>query len=891
MPAEQKLGVRFDGTKRINDFATPDVINLLCRVVAGRYANGSQEILGGHAMKHFASLICLVVLGLPLQAQSASINDGDFVAWSSFSFVTDDPFVAGPPPNVSHGSAVPVLAGGNPGAFLQTTHTFTSGDTIWTGGIKTDYVYEPAVTGPIAAVSISADAKMFGAGASAWQLVVEQAGKRYFSFPLRAFSGDWTSVTASDLTAANFDTNPWAGNAGILPDGNRPDFGATAAPLRFGFLVGNRLPGFGTVTASHGIDNFSLSILPETLTVTPGNIVFPNKIVGTATASQIVTLRNSGTASGSIGTLTLTGPNAGDFSLFVGSCSGATLAPGGQCTFSVKFKPTATGTRLASVDIPSSLTGLRRLDLAGTGYDAVTFPLLPTTAPGTKAIVSADIRGIIDPAKPTIVMTHGLSCVGDDEDGKLWTGFGDKQAGQLLSTAVGSKVNVLQYTWKDAFKISTSNINPECAPTRAAYKEARAKVHDAGLALAQRLSLLLGPTYNKSIHFIGHSLGTAVNAYAAKSYLAGTLSVKDSQVTVLDYPNQVHRIPATPQLFGDFEEIYGFDPNFFASVLPFARTGLSLKLDNIFADTPTIAGVGSPINGLAYNHPGLKDPNDLNFRLFKEAVFGNDHSGVQQWYRWTINPNAVDTLFAVCSTLSGNLLNLDPTFDITLNPCSKGFSWSINGPKPGDFPVPNAPPVISSGSVALLLESYIERGCTIGGSAVSGFTYGLTCKEASSPFFIGQVTIPDTADYLNFDYEFKNVGDGDYAAVLIDDIPVWVIAGSSAAGGLLTSSGPIPIRGFRGPRTVVVALYGVGGRNAEITFGGFRTNGMGLLGDIDGDRDVDQNDLNIIIRDLNKPVSGSSCGPRCDLNGDGIINALDARKLTLLCTRPRCATQ
>jgi Tol biopolymer transport system component/subtilase family serine protease len=61
-----------------------------------------------------------------------------------------------------------------------------------------------------------------------------------------------------------------------------------------------------------------------------------------------------------------------------------------------------------------------------------------------------------------------------------------------------------------------------------------------------------------------------------------------------------------------------------------------------------------------------------------------------------------------------------------------------------------------------------------------------------------------------------------------------------------------------------------------------------LTGDLDGDCDVDNNDLNILLFYRNKP---SSACPGCDLDGDGMITALDARKLVLLCTRLRCATQ
>jgi len=58
-------------------------------------------------------------------------------------------------------------------------------------------------------------------------------------------------------------------------------------------------------------------------------------------------------------------------------------------------------------------------------------------------------------------------------------------------------------------------------------------------------------------------------------------------------------------------------------------------------------------------------------------------------------------------------------------------------------------------------------------------------------------------------------------------------------------------------------------------------------GDINGDCTVNVDDLNLVLAARNTPASGPG-DPR-DLDGDGTITALDARILTTLCSKPRCA--
>ena len=62
-----------------------------------------------------------------------------------------------------------------------------------------------------------------------------------------------------------------------------------------------------------------------------------------------------------------------------------------------------------------------------------------------------------------------------------------------------------------------------------------------------------------------------------------------------------------------------------------------------------------------------------------------------------------------------------------------------------------------------------------------------------------------------------------------------------------------------------------------------------LVCDIDTDTDVDRDDIFAILASRNTPASGPN-DPR-DIDGDGTITGLDARRCVRECTRPRCATR
>lgn len=69
------------------------------------------------------------------------------------------------------------------------------------------------------------------------------------------------------------------------------------------------------------------------------------------TTSRTYTIFNTGNSNLSIGTVTITGANAGDFS--VTTYPSALIAPGQSSSLSVQFSPSATGTRNATITIPN----------------------------------------------------------------------------------------------------------------------------------------------------------------------------------------------------------------------------------------------------------------------------------------------------------------------------------------------------------------------------------------------------------------------------------------------------------------------------------------------------------------------------------------------------------
>jgi len=109
--------------------------------------------------------------------------------------------------------------------------------------------------------------------------------------------------------------------------------------------------------------------LGPTATLSATSLSFGSSPVGTATASQSVTLTNSGAEALTIIRIAVTGPNASSFA-FTNSC-GTSVAAGASCTISGNFDPVTGGALAGAVAITDNAVGSpQMIALTGTGQGA-----------------------------------------------------------------------------------------------------------------------------------------------------------------------------------------------------------------------------------------------------------------------------------------------------------------------------------------------------------------------------------------------------------------------------------------------------------------------------------------------------------------------------------------
>jgi Abnormal spindle-like microcephaly-assoc'd, ASPM-SPD-2-Hydin len=127
-----------------------------------------------------------------------------------------------------------------------------------------------------------------------------------------------------------------------------------------------------TVTGGSG------NLIPA-ISLSPATLTFASTTQGSTSAAQTVTVKNTGSASASLASETLTGAGASSYLISANTC-GASLAVNATCAVSIEFKPAATGTFPASLSVADNATGSpQKVTLNGTGTPPLTVSLTPTS--------------------------------------------------------------------------------------------------------------------------------------------------------------------------------------------------------------------------------------------------------------------------------------------------------------------------------------------------------------------------------------------------------------------------------------------------------------------------------------------------------------------------------
>ncbi len=120
-----------------------------------------------------------------------------------------------------------------------------------------------------------------------------------------------------------------------------------------------------------------ISLADAELGINPNSNDF-NSVVTGSSATATFTVRNIGGVASGVPGAAITGPDMGQFSIMSNNCTAA-LAPAATCTIVVRFAPTTTGVKGASLSVNATPGGIITAALAGTGIAPGALSISPTS--------------------------------------------------------------------------------------------------------------------------------------------------------------------------------------------------------------------------------------------------------------------------------------------------------------------------------------------------------------------------------------------------------------------------------------------------------------------------------------------------------------------------------
>jgi len=174
--------------------------------------------------------------------------------------------------------------------------------------------------------------------------------------------------------------------------------------------------------------------------LTPGMLTFSDT-VGSTTAAQTATLRNTGDAPLGISSIAIAGSDPTEFAE-TNTC-GSSLAAGASCTVSVTFTPTSAASFAATLSIADNATGSpQTVALSGTG----TAPAAPGVSLSPVTLTFSAVAGTTSAAQSTTLMNTGnatLSITGISIAGTNSSDFSETNTcGEMLAAGVSCTISI-----------------------------------------------------------------------------------------------------------------------------------------------------------------------------------------------------------------------------------------------------------------------------------------------------------------------------------------------------------------------------------------------------------------------------------------------------------------
>ena len=362
------------------------VLESVTGTATGPVANTNQPAAGAPALSSLAPQA-----GNALTVDTTGITDPDGVVGVTFSFQ----FLADgvPIPGATNPSFTPGAA--QVGKVISVVVSFT--DNHGTAENRTSAASAPVIPAPVPVASISPVSISFAP---------RPAGTQSVAQPVTVTNTGTGTLVVSSATIAGANPNQFTISNGCstLGAGASCTIDVQFTPTTAGAKTANinivhNAAGSPTSVGLSG----TATVSAPALSLSTASIPFGNGVINTVSGNTPVTVTNTGTANLVVSNVARAGTNPGQFQ-HTNGCT--TVAPGGSCTINVRFAPTTTGAKSATLNITSNAPGSpHSVALTGTGINGAPALSLSTAAIpfGNRAI------NTVSPNSPVTVTNTGTA--------------------------------------------------------------------------------------------------------------------------------------------------------------------------------------------------------------------------------------------------------------------------------------------------------------------------------------------------------------------------------------------------------------------------------------------------------------------------------------------------